>query len=521
MNNQSIANEEIDELIESNTIYRCRNRGIAESRATVDDQVAERLRKVCGLDVDSDLAPFNTDMLGSILGPAAVKITAHIQAPKELSAFSVLATAALAAQGHFNVNRQGGLTGPISIYVLSIAESGDRKSAVDALALAPIREFESVRRETKAVLDRQYRVDFDLWIANEARLDKDFTGKKIDQTQYREAKLELEASKPRKPKPARITLREGTAEGIYKHLQIGEPTAGLFSDEGVGFLAGHGMSDDSRARTTALLTDLWGGSTITRTRANSDDSSELVGRRLSAHLMTQPGVAEKFLGNASLEDQGILGRFLIVECESLKGTRTISGKPPTDPTNDPDLIRYNQAITRLLDREIRIDESTGGLHLDTLDVAGDAYHTWATYHDGIEKHCGPDGRYYSIRSYAAKAAENIARIAGILAAVESVEISPAHIHNAAGIVQHSLETVLSRANRREPSKEYNDLVTLGKWLRENRPDFSADFKSFPTPFRSAKKARPLLAKLAQAGVITVTTTNEKTGQPAGWRVCND
>ena len=90
-------------------------------------------------------APYPVDALGPVLAPAARAIAEIVQVPGALAANTVLATAALAAQSHANVQTLGGAR-PLAMYVLTIAVSGDRKTAADDVALAPVREH--VRRAT-------------------------------------------------------------------------------------------------------------------------------------------------------------------------------------------------------------------------------------------------------------------------------------------------------------------------------------------------------------------------------------
>ncbi|MGH8578759.1 MAG: DUF3987 domain-containing protein, partial [Gammaproteobacteria bacterium] len=84
---------------------------------------------------------FRMDVLGDVLAPAAHKMQAIIQAPSAICGNSVLAAAALALQGHADVVIDGRAF-PVSDNFLSIGESGERKSAVDKVALWPHRKHE-------------------------------------------------------------------------------------------------------------------------------------------------------------------------------------------------------------------------------------------------------------------------------------------------------------------------------------------------------------------------------------------
>ena len=78
------------------------------------------------------------------LGPLAAAVTeAHkaTGAPIALAAQSALSVAALAVQGHADVETLGGIS-PTSLYALTIAKSGERKSTVDGLFMRAMKDFE-------------------------------------------------------------------------------------------------------------------------------------------------------------------------------------------------------------------------------------------------------------------------------------------------------------------------------------------------------------------------------------------
>ncbi len=90
---------------------------------------------------------FPLDALGDILGGAAKQLAYHVQTGQGLAGQSVLAAASLVAQSHINIKRGSIGESPVSLFCLSIAESGDRKSSLDRLALHPIREYEKKQRD--------------------------------------------------------------------------------------------------------------------------------------------------------------------------------------------------------------------------------------------------------------------------------------------------------------------------------------------------------------------------------------
>ena len=56
-----------------------------------------------------------------------------------------------------------------------------------------------------------------------------------------------------------------------------------------------------------------------------------------------------------------------------------------------------------------------------LDFSPEAKAAWVAFHDGIEAAMAPDGALENLRDVGSKAAENAARIAGVLTIIENPE----------------------------------------------------------------------------------------------------
>ena len=122
--------------------------------------------------------PFPVAALGA-LRPAADAITALTQAPAALCAQGVLAAASLAVCPHFDVELPQGAVRPTAMLFVSIASSGERKTAVDGFATAPIRTREAELAAADEGARRQYWADREAWGAATAAvkepLKKSFT----------------------------------------------------------------------------------------------------------------------------------------------------------------------------------------------------------------------------------------------------------------------------------------------------------------------------------------------------------
>ena len=80
-----------------------------------------------------------------ILRDTIQELQANIKAPIPLVANCVLSAVSLACQGSIDVRRLDHLVGPVSLYLLTGANSGDRKSAAENVVFEPVRAFQKSR----------------------------------------------------------------------------------------------------------------------------------------------------------------------------------------------------------------------------------------------------------------------------------------------------------------------------------------------------------------------------------------
>jgi Protein of unknown function (DUF3987) len=260
--------------------------------------------------------PYPVDRLGKLLGGAASAIASKIRVPVSIAGQSVLAVASLAAQARANVLLPYGQTRPLSLYLITVAGSGDRKSSADNEALWPVRKREKALRETYAAEHSEWRIKHAAHAAQRRKVENDT---KLTLS-ARESELRALGDEPIAPLHPILTAPDPTIEGLAKIWLNAPASLGLFSAEAGQFVGGHGMSADHKLKTAAALSEMWDGKGMRRLRAG-DGLTILDGRRLATHLMLQPEAAATFLGDGLLKDQGFLSRVLIAAPQSLSGTR--------------------------------------------------------------------------------------------------------------------------------------------------------------------------------------------------------
>lgn len=182
-------------------------------------------------------ATFPVEALGGVLGAmASVLHETAVRSPLAMASTAVLAAAALATQGLRNVVLPfgGGSAKPISLNFLVIAQSGERKTATDALALHPVKVRSAQLQQGYDAGLADYRNAFDVWTAERARILK-----AKNDVKERKAQLDALGPEPQAPRIPILTVSEPTMEGLTRHLVKGYPSLGLFSSEGGQFIGGH------------------------------------------------------------------------------------------------------------------------------------------------------------------------------------------------------------------------------------------------------------------------------------------
>jgi hypothetical protein len=226
-----------------------------------------------------------------------------------LAAQAVLAVASLASQRLADVRLPYGQTRPLSLYFVTVAASGDRKSTADNEALIPARMYEKNLKREYETAHSAWRVRYAAWDAERRKIEND---KSLDRP-GREAELTALGNAPIEPIKPLLTAPEPTVEALAKHWPILPGALGLFNSEGGQMTGGHGFGPDHRLKTAAALSTLWDGAGIRRLRAG-DGITDLPGRRLALHLMVQPDAAAAFLSEPILRDQGPL--VAVLDCRA-------------------------------------------------------------------------------------------------------------------------------------------------------------------------------------------------------------
>lgn len=453
-------------------------------------------------------APFPLDALGPTLSRAAAAIARKVQTPETIAAQSVLAAAALAAQAHADVMLPFGQTRPLSLYFMTVAGSGDRKSTADNEALWPIRKREQALKEEYEAKHKDWTIAYAAWNAEKRKVEGD---RKLD---FESRKMELAAlgHEPEKPLYPFLTAPEPTVEGLLKAWAHAHASLGVFSAEGGQFTGGHGMSSDNRLRTSAAYSELWDGRAVRRIRS-LDGVCILDGRRLSLHLMIQEQAAMQFLADPVLRDQGLLSRMLAAAPSTIAGTRFYRDAAPDD---DSAIRAYGARILSMLEAPWPLVESRANeLQPRVLTMSAGALAAWRAFFDRIEGRCGPSGDLRIVQDFASKAAEHAARIAGVLTIVEDVHaetIGADAMDDALKLVSWYVGEAVRLQSAARADERLLRAQQLLDWLRE-REASTVDFRDIvrlgPNVLRTKSAADEAVSILTSHGWISEVSARPK------------
>lgn len=361
---------------------------------------------------DMESRPYPLEVLPPLIRDAINEVEQFTQAPIALIAASALSAVSATVQGLVSVERGTGLRGPASLFFLTLAASGERKSSADRYFTRAISEWEAAQREAAKPVLAEYRASLTEWQCTEdgyKQAIKNGAKQGTPDTEAADKLRELEQCKPSEPRIPSILRMDDTPEALAVALSRW-PVAAMMSNEAGIIFGAHGMNPESVMRNMAGLNVCWDGGLIKRDRT-STQSVNIEGMRLTMGLMVQPDTLQAFLSKQGALARGIgfLARFLVAYPESTQGTRFYREQTPGEPA----LTAFNARASELLNCPVQVDED-GKLTTTYLPLSPAAKDVWIGFHDEVEDELGRGRDYYDVQDVASKAADNAVRLAACL-----------------------------------------------------------------------------------------------------------
>lgn len=415
-----------------------------------------------------DPEPYPVDALPATIRAAAEEVAGFVKAPLPMVASSALAALSLAAQAHIDAKRADRLQGPTGLFLLTIADSGERKSTCDGFFMSAIRAYQEAQAEEAKPAIRAFEAALAAWEAERDGLlsaikDSSKKGKATDSLRADLARLQQD--KPEPPRVPRLLLGDETPENLAWGLARNWPSAGVVSAEAGIVFGAHGMGKDSVMRNLGLLNILWDGGSHSVGRRSSE-SFVVRGARLTVALQVQEATIRDFFGRsgALARGTGFLARFLVAWPTSTQGYRPFTEAP----ANWPHLATFHQRIAAILANPVPIDED-GTLSPALMMLAPGAKAAWVAFHDAIESELASGGELYDVRDVASKSADNAARLAALFQIFEhgmGGAIGPECFESASRIAAWHLNESRRFFGELALPAELADAARLDAWLIE-------------------------------------------------------
>jgi len=369
------------------------------------------------------------------LGPlaqVATDVAEHGQMQAALVGQSLLGAASLLVQGLFNVRTLAG-DKPLSLYLLTLGESGDGKSTADGVAMAAVKEWQRKAGELYRCEMRQHAAEL--------------------------KSLKKGDPEPETPRSPYRLVRDATVEGLRRDLEHGPTAQGLFTDEAAAMLAGYGMSAENKSKTASTFSGLWdtGDMSVSRSMGGR---IELHGRRLAMHWLIQPHAATAALGDPLLSALGFWPRFLLAwpaACEPRRDR-------PFMPDALPSVGAYWQRCNDLLSEPL----PGSGQGLPVIGMLDEARQAVGQTFERMEQEARR-GRLQIVKPFALRATEQACRVAGVLAAFDgrqSINLDDAS--RAMELVRYSILTWRAVIDEGAADPTGTDALRLYEWLTDER-----------------------------------------------------
>jgi hypothetical protein len=324
------------------------------------------------------------------------------QVPVDAVAMLLLPVLALPLSKRFEVEPMRGWREQLSIYVVVLLPSGERKTAIIRCLLDPIYAWQ---RDRATGLDATIaHFDNEIFIVGEKlknarRLTA--RGKTASDNQDDLAR-QLHDLEQEKPRPPRLIATEGTSEAIALMLVQNAERGMVAAAEGDALDVMLGRYSGS-PNFGVWLSGHSGDAVDSIRRGRSND--HLVHPALQVALCVQPEAALDLIGSRAAEGRGLLARLFFSLPESKVGYRLLT--PPAMPVELNDY--YGTQIQRHLDFPIQVEPSL-------IQLTPEAGKLLLHFREQNEIDLRPEGALSLARAWGSKLPGGLVRIAGVFSA---------------------------------------------------------------------------------------------------------
>ena len=296
-----------------------------------------------------DYVEYPIDALPDVMYQAAMEYQNYAQIPMAMAGGILLASASLAVQGLVNVRRDNALCGPVTLNIITIAESGERKTSADKILGAGVREWEQEAEEIWKKTLKKYKAEEVAHQKKVKGLERSVTkeaenGSSKNLGNMEHQLTELLLNPPKKPVKPVLFYMDFTVEALIAELADGFPVASAWTDEAGIIVGGHSLREGALAA-FAIFNVLWDGKDY-KVNRKTVSNAYVRGRRLSLNLSMQKDVFNHLCGleGGKSRSTGWMARSLLSMPVSTIGTRMFK-----EAQDMPSIEGFNAILKDLLD----------------------------------------------------------------------------------------------------------------------------------------------------------------------------
>lgn len=363
------------------------------------------------------LPAFPVETLPDWVREMVMAVAQKNQVPADLPALMALSILAMAYQRRVEVQIRPDWREQLSLYTVSIAEPGERKSPMARDLSQPVKEYEAeLRADMKATIAAS---------ASERRILE----RQLARIEDLAAKAKTEMERHNAMQEARDLAKEiARQETLHEpHLLADDITterlAVLLSQQGerIAFLAEESSVLEVMAgrysgkpNFNLYLKGHDGGSVSIERQ--SRDSVTLERPAITFGLSVQPEVIRELAAERAFRGRGLLARFLYGFPEPALGARESRPGPISEVVRE----RWRTNVKKAL--ATPVDETDGALRPWVLEFSEPADDEMVAFQDWIEPQLAPGAELSHLSGWASKLAGQVARIAGLLHLADLISI---------------------------------------------------------------------------------------------------
>lgn len=338
----------------------------------------------------------------SLLESAVNEAARELQVSREMAMMCAFGAISTACQSHVDVQMPTGHKVPTSLMLLTIAESGERKTTTQNYFFDAIYALNNKAYKYNETALETYEEEHKLWTTEQKFLERKYnkmtTTKDASATKLALEEIENHIKKePILPVCGKFLYDDTTPQALVQMLNENLPNGCLLTSEANSIFSGKALGELDKLNT------LWDGGSVIVDRV-SRESFILEDARLTLSLMAQPIVITKFMGKRGEEARGtgFLARFLVAKPSAMAGYRT-----PNKLSSLPRKKSFNTRTSELI-------TSPSTKSRQVLIFSERASDIWLEYSKTLEAEMRENRIYHYLKDHASKLLENTTRLAALL-----------------------------------------------------------------------------------------------------------